>query len=201
MLLARGGSDDGSGGGESLPHKALPKGGQHKPGARRRRSAPPRPYGARWSVFEDHTALIRNGPLRRQQTLDELKTLGADTLRVEVKWNEVAPSPTRARRPRFDASDPGAYPGFAPYDDLLRRADAMGFRVIADLAPDAPRWATAGGRGYAATANLRLSPAEFAKFAGAVARRYSGAYRGLPKVEWLSVWNEPNHVLFLKPLE
>ena len=139
--------------------------------------------------------------MRRQQTLDELKSLGADTLRVEVKWNEVAPCPTRARRPSFDAADPGAYPGFGPYDDLFRRADAMGFRLIADLAPDAPRWATAGGRGYAETANLDPRAAEFGKFAGAVAKRYSGAYQGLPKVGWFSIWNEPNHILFLKPLD
>src|SRR5207302_1882151 len=33
------------------------------------------------------------------------------------------------------------------------------------------------------------------------AKRYSGGYRGLPKVGWFSIWNEPNHVMFLKPLE
>jgi len=151
-------------------------------------------------VFEDHTALVRVGPAQRQRTLDELRRLGADTLRVEVKWNEVAPAAPRRRRPAFDASDPGAYPGFGPYDDLVRRASAIRMRVVADLAPDAPRWATAGARGYAATANLRIDPIEFGRFAGAVARRYSGGYRGLPRVGWLSLWNEPNHSLFLKPL-
>ena len=201
VLLARGGSDGGqqNGSGSAEPHKVLPHGKEHarKGGGRKAR---PKAYGAAWSVFEDHNALIRDGALRRQQTLDELKTLGADTLRVEVKWNEVAPSPARGRRPGFDAADPGAYPGFGPYDDLFRRAARMGFRVIADLAPDAPRWATAGGRGYAATANLYPSAADFAKFAAAAAKRYSGGFEGLPKVGWFSIWNEPNHVLFLKPL-
>lgn len=200
VLLARGGSDGGTKRGDRPPHEVLPEGKAKTPG-RSKRPLDEQPHGARWSVFEDHNALIRNGPLRRQQTLDELKGLGADTLRVEVKWNEVAPSPTRSKRPAFDAADPGAYKGFGAYDDLFRRAGTMGFRVIADLAPDAPRWATAGGRGYAETANLRPSAAEFGKFAGAVAKRYSGSYEGLPKVGWFSVWNEPNHVLFLKPLE
>jgi hypothetical protein len=199
VLLARGGSDDGSKSGQRPPHKVLPNGSAEAPRGPRRPSVP-RPHGAQWSIFEDHNALIRNGAVRRQQTLEELKTLGADTLRVEVKWNEVAPSPARSGRPHFDASDPGAYPGFGPYDDLFRRAAAMGFRLIADLAPDAPRWATAGGRGYAETANLRPSAAEFAKFAGATAKRYSGSYHGLVKVGWFSIWNEPNHTLFLKPL-
>jgi hypothetical protein len=200
VLLAQGGSNnEGKKSAPRAPHKVLPNGRAETPDGKQRSRQ--KPYGARWSVFEDHTALIRNGPLRRQQTLDELKALGANTLRVEVKWNEAAPSPTRSRRPPFDAADPGAYPGFGAYDDLFRRAGAMGFRVIADLAPDAPRWATAGGRGYAETANLRPSSSEFGKFAGAVAKRYSGGYRGLPKIEWFSIWNEPNHTLFLKPLE
>jgi cellulase (glycosyl hydrolase family 5) len=199
VLLARDGSDDSSTDtGTTSTHREIP----HEKPDRRAKPHPPRerPHGAQWSVFEDHNALIRNGALRRQQTLNELKSLGADTLRISVKWNEVAPRPKSSRRPSFDATDPGAYPGFQPYDDLVRRAGAMGFRLIADLAPDAPRWATAGGRGYAETANLRPNASEFGKFAGAVARRYSGGYRGLPEVDWFSVWNEPNHVLFLKPL-
>jgi hypothetical protein len=70
-----------------------------------------------------------------------------------------------------------------------------------DLAPEAPRWATVGARGKSPeNANLRPIPAEFARFAGAVAKRYSGRYKHLPKVEWFSLWNEPNHMLFLKPL-
>jgi hypothetical protein len=175
----------------------LPNGKSKAPGARK--PAVPGPHGAQWSIFEDHNSLVRFGAARRGRTLAELKSLGVDPQRVGVKWNEVAPSPARSRRPSFDASDPGDYPGFAPYDDLFRRAGEMGFRVVAYLAPDAPRWASAG-RGYAETANLRPDAAEFAKFAGAVARRYSGGYQGLPKVGWFSIWNEPNHILFLKPL-
>jgi hypothetical protein len=156
---------------------------------------------AQWSVFEDHTALIRSGPERRAQTLAELERLGADTLRIEFKWNELAPAPLARRPPSFDASNPADYPGFAPYDELVREASAKGFRIIGVLAPEAPRWATEGGRGRSPEkANLRPIPADFARFAGAVAKRYSGSYRDLPKVGWLSIWNEPNHKLFLKPL-
>jgi len=32
-----------------------------------------------------------------------------------------------------------------------------------------------------------------------VGKRYSGDYKGLPGVEWFSLWNEPNHHFFLKP--
>src|SRR5437899_2997267 len=70
-----------------------------------------------WSMFEDPRALLGASPAKRESALKEIKSLGADTLRVEVKWNQVAPSPSSARRPAFDATDPAAYPGFAPYDD------------------------------------------------------------------------------------
>src|SRR5215213_7298539 len=47
-----------------------------------------------WSVFEDHNALVRATPAQRQRTLNEIRLhMGADTLRIEVKWNEVAPQP------------------------------------------------------------------------------------------------------------
>jgi hypothetical protein len=152
-------------------------------------------------VFEDHTALVRSGPERREQVLRELRELGADTLRIEVKWNEIAPAPLASKRPSFDAADPAAYPGFGPYDDLVRKASRKGFRILVDLAPEAPRWATAAARGKSPeNANLRPVPADFRRFAAAVAKRYSGGFRGLPEVGWFSIWNEPNHSLFLKPL-
>jgi hypothetical protein len=155
---------------------------------------------SQWSVFEDHDSLIREGEAKRESTLDEMRTLGADTLRVGVKWNEVAPRPLGRERPRFDATDPGDYPGFAPYDDLVRRASRMGFRILMYLAPDTPRWATADREPVtAATVNDRPDAREFGAFAGAVAQRYSGDFEDLPKVEWFSIWNEPNHVQFLKP--
>jgi len=136
---------------------------------------------SQWSVFEDHDALVRDGKAVRERTLDELRELGVDTLRIGIKWNEVA-------------LRPGAFTGWDDYDDLLRRAHDKNFRVVAYLAPDAPRWATAAGaRVTAENVNTRPVPAEYARFAEAVAKRYRD------EVEWFSIWNEPNHVLFLKP--
>jgi hypothetical protein len=156
--------------------------------------SPARASTGQWSFFEDHSYLVRSGPAVRAATLDEIKSLGADTLRVTVKWNEVAPDPDSRTRPSFDASDPAAYPGFGPYDDLVQRA-SPNFRIMITLAPDAPRWATAGKRG----GNYKPSSTEFARFARAVGRRYSGSFAGLPAVRVWSIWNEPNHIFFLKP--
>lgn len=159
-----------------------------------------------WSVFEDHTALVQTSVPKRIKHLNEAKDLGVDTIRIEVKWNEVAPGPGEKTKPKFDASDPtnyashsNAYPGFFPYDDLIQRASALGFRIIVTITGDAPRWATDGGNGTGANVNLRPSSGEYANFAAAVAKRYSGIYAGLPAVFYFSIWNEPNHRQFLKP--
>jgi Cellulase (glycosyl hydrolase family 5) len=148
-----------------------------------------------WSIFEDHPTLVRSGPVAREQTLNTIKALGADTLRVEVKWAEVAPAPNSKKQPKFVATDPRAYPGFAPYDDLIARAASKGLRLMITLAPDAPRWATSGGRG----GNYKVIASKFGSFARAVGKRYSGAYGGLPAVRVWSIWNEPNHIFFIKP--
>ena len=163
---------------------------------------------SQWSVFEDHTALVKSGDEVRSRTLDEIRNqLGADTLRIEVKWNEVAPEPGSATKPSFNASDPLAYafgpanyPGFYPYDDLVRRATNLGFGIIITITGDAPRWATEGGRGSSfETANWRVNANEYAQFAAAVVKRYSGDLPDLPPVRYFSLWNEPNHRNFLKP--
>jgi len=162
-------------------------------------AAPAHAGKAQWSVFEDHAKLVRSS-VTRDRTLSEIGALGTDTIRIEVKWNEVAPAPLQRTRPSFDASNPGAYPGFGPYDDLVRRASGQGFRLLLTITGDAPRWATAGGRGRSfATANFKPSAGEYGRFAAAVAKRYSGRFAGLPAVRYFTIWNEPNHKQFLKP--
>ena len=158
-------------------------------------SGPAHASRSQWTIFEDHPTLVRSGGAIRQSTLETISHLGADTLRIEIKWAEVAPRPGAKRKPRFTATDPSAYPGFEPYDDLVRRAVGMGFRVMITLAPDAPRWATARGRGR----NYKINAKEFGSFARAVGRRYSGIYGGLPAIRYWSIWNEPNHVFFISP--
>jgi hypothetical protein len=157
---------------------------------------------SQWSIFEDHTALVWTTPERRQAMLEELRDrMGADTLRIEVKWNEVAPQPTARTKPQFDASNPSEYPGFGPYDDLMLRAQAIGFRILITITGDAPRWATAGGLGRSSsTANWKVSAGEYGRFAAAVAKRYSGTFGSLPAVRYFTLWNEPNHRNFLKPM-
>jgi hypothetical protein len=61
-----------------------------------------------WSIFEDPHSLVNAGAEQRAQSLDEIKGLGADTLRIALRWGEVAPDPSSKTKPTFDASDPSA---------------------------------------------------------------------------------------------
>jgi hypothetical protein len=150
---------------------------------------------SQWSIFEDHPYLVQTATQTREATLDEIQQLGADTIRVEVKWNEVAPESSSSRRPAFDAADPSGYPGFGPYDELIKSITTRKLRPLITITGDAPRWATAGQRG----GNYKPSATEYGRFVSAVVKRYSGTFSGLPKVTYYTIWNEPNHIQFIKP--
>ena len=69
----------------------------------------------------------------RERTLDDLQTLGVDTVHSVVFWNKVSPSPLSTHRPSgFDGSNPAAYPAnlWDRYDGLVRGAQARGMDVL-----------------------------------------------------------------------
>ena len=116
-----------------------------------------------------------------------VRASGATAVRVEALWTSIAPA--RPSRPT-DPADP-VY-AWAPLDAELRLAAANGLRPILSVW-GAPAWARAGpGR-------LDPVPADFGRFATALATRYSGRYRGLPRVRHWKVWNEPNATTYLAP--
>ncbi len=141
-------------------------------------------------------------------TLKVLKSLGVDRVHVDLFWNQVAPDPTSRVRPSFDASDPAAYPaaGWTPYDTVVRDIKALGMGIDLALWPPPPAWASGKGAPHPPTqTQWRPSATEFAQFVRAVGTRYSGHYvppgasRPLPRVDFWSIWNEPNLGVFLAP--
>ncbi|MBB4663555.1 hypothetical protein BDZ31_003150 [Conexibacter arvalis] len=124
--------------------------------------------------------------------LDEIAALGADGVRLLVAWERVAPSPNAGRAPRFNATDPAAYPagGWARYDAAIDGARARGLKVHLTITGRAPKWATPSKR----DGLTKPDATAFGKFATAVGRRYG------KQVELWSIWNEPNLGKLLKPL-
>lgn len=149
------------------------------------------------SIVQDDAELLHRPPARIAATLDDLRDLGVDWVRVTAGWSVIAPEPqSRTKQRGFDARDPAAYPPHAW--DALDRLHAMamrrGLRLAVDIAFWAPRWAVAHPNADPARANERsgVDPRAYADFAEAVARRY-------PDTAAFTVWNEPNHTAFLLP--
>jgi hypothetical protein len=173
-------------------------------------AAPPTPTrtASLETIFEAQSQLQTSpGP-----TLDLLKRLGVDRVKVFMPWGSMAPDPLSRSRPAgFDSASPTAYPPgvWTLYDAIIR--DATARRIGLDLALEAPAplWATGAGvpAGTAAgfVGSWEPSAKEFGLFVRAVAERYSGHYKPpgavapLPRVDFWSIWNEPNYGQQLAP--
>jgi hypothetical protein len=161
------------------------------------------------SIFEDDQTLVLSSPTIRERTLDDLASLGVDTVHSIVFWNKVSPSPLSTHRPAgFDGSDPAAYPAnlWDRYDGLVRGAQARGMDVLLSPSSPMPYWAS-GCKGSAKVKRVcRPNPTQYKRFVAALGRRYSGEYADenqgggiLPRVSRWSVWNEPNQGGWLQP--
>jgi Cellulase (glycosyl hydrolase family 5) len=148
------------------------------------------------STFSDDDLLVRGSPAVQASTLDTMKALGADRVRVSLVWRLVAPAPGSAQKPAgFDGANPNAYPPGAwdRYDRLVQLAKQRGLNIAFDITAPAPNWAT-----LAPPEQPEIRPtfdpnaAEFAAFVTAAALRYR-------TVHYWSIWNEPNDAGSLTP--
>jgi len=148
------------------------------------------------SILQDDAQLLSRGADVRERTLDELKGLGVDVVKMTISWRELAPR-GRRKPSGLNAEDPAAYAGWERYDAAIASARRRQLEVLLQVTGPAPDWASVG-RSEPAGAS-RPDAAEFGRFARAVGTRYSGSYQGLPRVASWSIWNEPNLPRFLLP--
>ncbi len=158
-------------------------------GADERPSAPPVV-----TVVQDDAELLHRTPQRIAATLDDLRDLGVDWVRVTAGWSEIAPDARSVLRPAFDATDPTQYPpgAWSALDRVYEMARARGLRPAIDVAFWAPSWAVRAPGRRADRERDEIEVREYADFAEAVARRY-------PRAVAFTIWNEPNHNAFLMP--
>lgn len=168
-------------------------------------AGPARAGSTQESIFQDDQQLLYSGAEHRDKTLDVVRDLGADTIRVFVRWSDVAPDSTSTTRPTFDATDPAAYPApnWERYDGLLVAAQTRGLGVLFTPTSSIPAWASQCSGSLARRSTCNPSPTEFGRFVRALGRRYSGSYPGgagtLPRVRRWAIWNEPNVGSWLTP--
>jgi hypothetical protein len=153
------------------------------------------------SMFQDDPMLVYGTPEKVDSTLDQLASFGVDRIRVSVFWSLVAPANDQVQKPSFDAADPAAYPAenWERYDRLIRDALARGILVNLDITSPVPRWAAGQAEREDLQSTWAPNPTEFGQFVQAVGKRYSGTYQGLPRVDYWSIWNEPNQAGWLTP--
>ena len=162
------------------------------------------------SIFQDDRFLVYSTPSAAARTLNALKALGVDRVRVTLEWVQIAPQATSLTPPaHFDATNPADYPRdkWAPYDRLVELASARGIKVDFNISAPGPLWAMAHPAPAAKYApHFKPSAAEFGQFVAAVGRRYSGTWDSgraghgaLPRVSFWTIWNEPNQPGWLAP--
>jgi hypothetical protein len=131
------------------------------------------------SLFQDDDQLEFSPASRVASTLDTLKSLGVDRIRVTVFWVSVAPSPNAKKKPKgFDGADPDAYEQakWDRYDTLARLAAARGIGIMWDVAGPAPNWATGTPQRRDLDSVWQPSRGQFAAFVRALGTRYSGSF-------------------------
>jgi hypothetical protein len=139
-------------------------------------------------VMQDDARLLRSGGATRAATLDEMKALGADVVKVQVYWNEIAPGPSKPAG--FDGANPSSY-SWGDYDAIVNGTLARGMRPFLSLGGRAPDWAVRK-RTRSHNGTYRPSAREFRLFSQAAGRHY-------PQVHIWSEWNEVNLSSWLQP--
>src|SRR5213596_1349562 len=69
------------------------------------------------SVIQDDARVVASDASTRNSTLDEMKSLGGDVVKITVSWRDVAPAGKPA-----NPADPAAYPAskWARYDAAVQ---------------------------------------------------------------------------------
>ena len=136
---------------------------------------------------------------------------GAHVVRTSILWANVVStySYVGTRPPQLHPTDPATYPGWGPWDAIDRAAAQTGIRLYMTITGPIPLWAAGPNPPQPLSVQTGVtwkpSAADFGQFVQAVGKRYSGHYTPagtkspLPRINFWSIWNEPNYGTDLQP--
>lgn len=163
------------------------------------------------SIMMDDDQLLYRGDQVRDASLERMRNLGVDVVRVTVLWSVLTDKASRNRLRGARATNPRNYPrlNWDRYDRLVRAARSLGITVYFNPTPPGPSWAHGKApRGLRSVVKKawKPDPGEFAKFVEALGKRFSGRYRDendrgavIPRVTVWGLGNEPNQAGWLAP--
>lgn len=144
------------------------------------------------------------------EAFDRAAASGASFIKNNLYWGYVVSDGDSATKPGttlqpFDATDPASpYYSWGTFDRIVRMAADRNLQVAFSIVA-APRWARIAACPNSGTCSPK--PADYADFATAAARRYSGTFDPgngdgvLPRVKIWQAWVEPNFGDFYQPLQ
>lgn len=140
------------------------------------------------SVIEDSARLTSSSTAQQDASLDEMKSLGAEVVKIPISWRSIAPAVDTG-----GLTSPDAYPvgNWSIIDRVVSGATARGMRVWLMITAPAPVWAV-GHETTKYPGSYRPDPEALGDFAQAVGQRY-------PDAGYFSIWNEPNLSRYLQP--
>ncbi len=150
-------------------------------------ASPAQARGPLSTVVQDDAQLLHKPEADVTASMDRLKALGVDTIRITAGWSVLTRGADGDTVPTgFDQTDPAAYEQgrFLGLDKVVRLADARGMRILLDIGFWAPRWAAGREDGEPTPRARRAIDAEaYARFSESLARRYSGSFTPPPAIE------------------
>jgi hypothetical protein len=143
-----------------------------------------------YSIMQDD-GMVLAGTATADATLDEMQELGVDIVKVNATWRVVAPNPLSSERPDVDLADPANY-DWASLSHAVEGIQARGMIPWLLITAPAPNWASSHLSQTRRPGIYKPNPVYFGSFAEALAKRF-------PSVNYWSVMNEPNFLLWLYP--
>ena len=130
------------------------------------------------TVVQDDALFLHGSPDEIRTGLRQARDIGIRRVRLTAGWSVIAPAPSLDAVPEGDLADPASYPRdhWANLDRAVRLTVEAGMKPMIDIAFWAPRWAIDGQPGETTRLRTNIDPAQYARFAEAVARRYAGGY-------------------------
>jgi hypothetical protein len=154
------------------------------------------------------TGVIENFQGADPIAFDNADKTGVRYLKNNVTWAYAVEGATDAKRPGTDAkpfvaTDPASpYYHWRPIDQMVRDTAARGMQPVLTIV-NAPKWAMGKCDDHV---SCSPKPRDYADFATAAAKRYSGSFdpkdgQGvLPRVKYWQAWVEPNLYHFYSPI-